>query len=250
MAGAGTRDETVDERLKLLKRIAGEIWNDIDEHSQESIKKAQKFICPYDLKRHVWYTHQNRVAELLGGQNINADTLYIIQTQMLIILSTLVYIRAFECLGQFQEKLFEPNCGKPKFRDSDLPLDKKQIALFLEDIWDRNSFYEKQHFFTPHIIDCGSTQVKQMDRLKPLPFSRVRKLKEGSYGIVELVEIAPRCFKEKKGATYEEVSILHSLRRDRLLRRMLTYRDSRIVLLARNSVYVTTAKERGIACRS
>ncbi|KAF7163793.1 hypothetical protein CNMCM6106_000556 [Aspergillus hiratsukae] len=195
-------------RTSMFRRTTAEIISDLKSITKLSDEPARSFICKHDLEK-LWQDKE-RIRRLLPAATKDS-VIALVQKELFVILSILVLIGAISQHSDILEKLLRDD-HTPRYKDDQIPLSLGRIAEFLEPPHE-SLFHEKQYLFCPFIIDCN--QVDQVRDVKPdlrLPFEKQAELGLGSFGQVDLIKIAPRCFRESEGAEYPEVRTFVSFR--------------------------------------
>jgi hypothetical protein len=167
------------------------------------------YICDFDLNR-IW-SDQRRISAVLQPDNFSQLDLDIIQEQLILILSTLVYMGATLCLTSFRSRFFDPISGKPRVTDKSFPFEKHQLDFFDPESESalQQHFYDNQFRFKPVVIRVRRRQKAQEIKNinERLPFeNRVKSVGSGGYGQVDCVSISPSYIRMADGGSFREVS--------------------------------------------
>ena len=181
----------------------------------DEIKKATKrledpeaaYVCDYDLKR-IW-EDESRIRAVVDPICLSSIEIRHIQENMLIILSTLVWIGAYACLSDFTHRLFTMY-GEPHFVDGDVPLKKEQLYFLDSEPALQDQFYDNQFRFKPARIILPPVEItQQLHQKARLPFeTRMEDVGTGGYGDVDCVGISPRYIKMASGWESPSVSLV------------------------------------------
>ncbi|PYH92927.1 kinase-like protein [Aspergillus ellipticus CBS 707.79] len=174
-------------RLEAIRHILSALRTYTKQRSDES----KSFICRQDLRK-VW-SNADLIPTLLYPVVLSSDDITRIQRSLIAILSILITIDATTCLARFHELFLDGD-----IRDQNLPLEKHEIHSFLpENSAPAFLFRDHQYKFCPVKIQCSQSHALQEIRPRcRLPFEDTRmRLGSGGFGIVDLVEIAPRYLK-------------------------------------------------------
>ncbi|GIK06666.1 hypothetical protein Aspvir_002316 [Aspergillus viridinutans] len=196
--------EQESQRTSIFQRTTAEIIHDLNSITKCPEDLNRCFICKHDLEK-LWQDKE-RIRRLLPDST-KAAVIALVQREMFVILSVLVLIGAIWQDSDILKKLLKDD-DTPRYKDDDIPLSLDRIAEFLDPPHD-GLFHEKQFRFCPFIVDCHQTQqVHDVPQNWRLPFDKEEELGLGSFGQVDLVKIAPRCFKEVGGAEYPEYHLV------------------------------------------
>ena len=188
------RIQTVDSVFKALKQ-----------GMQRSGKESKEFICGRDILS-AW--SEDSICRVLHPENWSSTEIGIIRTELIKVLSILVYTASHICLRNFRSWFFDALVNR---RDHNLPFKESQLN-FLEDAALRNSIYNKQFCFIPTCIQISSSpEPKIIDDHLRLPFENVKKnIGNGGYGEVSQVTIPAGYLKQEDGGVWETVSYYHT----------------------------------------
>ncbi len=205
---ARLRRETSPEREKSqAQQVIAKVLDDIKAAIKRPEKMQKAYVCYADLRR-IW-SDKSKIATLIQSSSPSDEQIDYIQTHMIIILSTLVYIGAVDCLAAFTSRFFRHiSSHSALYEDSDIPYFEKSKLKFLDpEPASQQQFYENQFMFKPVIIEIKKNQTTQtVDPKQRLPFeSLVKDVGAGGYGKVDRVGISPRYIKQPDGWDSREV---------------------------------------------
>jgi hypothetical protein len=205
---ARLRRETSPEREKSqAQQVIAKVLDDIKAAIKRPEKMQKDYVCYADLRR-IW-SDKSKIATLIQSSSPSDEQIDYIQTHMIIILSTLVYIGAVDCLAAFTSRFFRHiSSHSALYEDSDIPYFEKSKLKFLDpEPASQQQFYENQFMFKPVIIEIKKNQTTQtVDPKQRLPFeSLVKDVGAGGYGKVDRVGISPRYIKQPDGWDSREV---------------------------------------------
>jgi len=172
-------------------------------------KREKAYICKHDLER-IW-SDQSRISTLLQTSSLSQGQINFVQKQMIIILSTLVFIGATDCLFSFGSRFFHPLTGQAFFTDADFPFEKEKLSFLDSEPALQPHFCDDVFRFKPVLIELENHQTTQKVLPKErLPFeSRLKGVGAGGYGKVDCVGISPNYIKLESGFFSPNVSFHH-----------------------------------------
>ncbi|PWY68484.1 kinase-like protein [Aspergillus heteromorphus CBS 117.55] len=174
------------------------ILNELRAHTRREADEYHSFICRQDLVK-VW-SNTASIHTLLQPDILSPEDVDRIQRDFIAILSILVTIDATACLAQFRRTFLDGEIG-----DRDLPFTKERIqSFFSEAPASALLFHNNQWKFCPvKIRSSRHHPLQEVPYQCRLPFqSTPRKLGSGGFGVVNLVEVAPRYLKLNEGADF------------------------------------------------
>jgi hypothetical protein len=196
------------------KELVTTIFDEIEaatKSPEEGPEKPEKSFIRHDDLRTIW-SDRWRVSRLLQldydrVDNAREDQIDFIQEHMIVILSTLVYASAYDCLTNFRARLFDRS-GNAVATDDRIPLKLHQITFLDSERALQNAFYEHQFRFKPVVIEItGSRRTQVIEKKLRLPFEFCeRNIGSGGYGMVDRVGISPKCLKIESGLSWDSVS--------------------------------------------
>ncbi|KUJ15960.1 kinase-like protein [Mollisia scopiformis] len=198
---AKIRKEPSPERERPTQELIQEILEELDSvmKMKRPDKPAKAYACHDDLKI-IW--KRKRIKALIGPSNPSDAQVDFIQKNMIIILSTLVWIGASKCLTQFRSRFFEPIAScEARFTDKQMPCFDKDKLYFLDSEPALKGRFHENHFhFCPVKINIENRQTTQeIDPNEKLPFERIEKgVGSGGFGKVDKVAISPKYYYHKK----------------------------------------------------
>ncbi|CZR60699.1 uncharacterized protein PAC_10595 [Phialocephala subalpina] len=178
---------------------------DILEELQSAMKRPEKpeksYVCYDDLK--VVWKDKSRISTIIRLDNSSDmyNRIEFIQTNMIVTLSTLIWIRATDCLAAFTSTFFGRDTGDVIFSDMDIPcFNQDKIKLQLLGLRPELEwlFYENQFIFKPVNIEIESSQtIQKIHSKQRLPFESLEKhIGGGGFGRVDRVGISPKYIRQ------------------------------------------------------
>jgi hypothetical protein len=193
---------------QVIKRILDEIQSAM----KLPEKREKAYICNQDLER-IW-SDKSRISTLLQTSYLSQGQINFVQKQMIIILSTLVFIGATDCLFSFGSRFFHPLTGQAFFTDADFPFEEKKLSFLDPEPALQPHFCDNVFRFKPVLIELETHQTTQKVHPKErLPFEiRLKGVGAGGYGKVDCVGISPNYIKLESGFLAPHVSFYHELK--------------------------------------
>jgi hypothetical protein len=182
-------------RQQVMKRVLEEM-----EAVMKRPEKPEKaYICNSDLKS-IWFD-KSRISALVQPNTLSQHQLDFVQKHMTVILSTLVYVGATDCLSSFASRFFDPLTQQPLLSDADFPFEVSKLNFLDSEPALQKRFYENQFRFRPVIIDLSvSGHTQKVHPKVRLPFeTRLKGVGAGGYGKVDCVGISPDYIKLESG---------------------------------------------------
>jgi hypothetical protein len=198
---------------ELVKVQVRQVMRRVLDEMQSAMKLPEKpekaYICNHDLER-IW-SDKSRISTLLQTSSLSQGQINFVQKQMIIILSTLVFIGATDCLFSFGSRFFHPLTGQAFFTDADFPFGEEKLGFLDPEPALQPHFCDNVFRFKPVLIELETPQTTQKVHPKErLPFeSRLKGVGAGGYGKVDCVGISPNYIKLESGFSLPYVSFYH-----------------------------------------
>ena len=189
----------------VKKQTIDSVFKALNQGMKRSGSESKEFICDRDI-RSAW--SEDSIRKVLYPENWSSTEIGIIRTELIKVLSILVYTASHICLRNFRGWFFDALVNR---RDRNLPFKESQLN-FLENAALRNSICNKQFSFIPACIQISSSPEPKVieDHLR-LPFENVKKkIGNGGYGEVSQVTIPAGYLKQEDGGVWETVSYYHA----------------------------------------
>jgi hypothetical protein len=190
------------EKADMIKKILG----DIKTCMKRPDKPSKAYFVHKDIAR-IW-SDRTRIHTVLWPDCPNEKDLDVVQDDMVLVLSCLLWVGARDCLSNFRSKFFGFRSHCPT--DDKLPLEKDQLGFLEAEPAIQDRFYEEQFKFKPETILITHNQITQKVNhpLRRLPFEYRKKELGGvgGYGQVDCVGISPGYIRHENGSSWGNVS--------------------------------------------
>ncbi|KAF8848231.1 kinase-like protein [Acephala macrosclerotiorum] len=205
---AKLRREPSPEREKLhAQQVMSKVLTEIVLAMKRSEKPSKAYVCYDDLKQ-IW-SEGSKISALLQPSGLSHAQIDFVKANMIIILSTLVYIGATDCLAVFRARFFKPlTSHQSHFHDARIPyLEKSKLEFLSTEPALQEQFFDNQFRFNPVAIEIHESQTTQKIHPKArLPFeTRLKGVGVGGFGTVDCVKISPRYIKQPGGWYSDDV---------------------------------------------